>query len=207
VLAARDEKGCRPDLFLGAWWCRGRDEERSKMKMIQPPTGSLTDSSNEACDEFLALHGFVQRVARRLTRTVADADDLTQEFFLKILERPDASILGVRDKEAYLAVALRNAWIRHRKRGRWPECVALHDGLAESSGGFRAEQQGPTVLGVAGGFGPQVVRVAEAWLRTALFKAAARETGLDRRQVKRCLAKVAFELRRAAISEKNESWR
>lgn len=74
-------------------------------------------------EEIDAIH----RTAYRLSRNTAEAEDLTQEVFLKAWR----SIDTLRSRETirpWLFRVLRNAWIdRVRKNGRQPQLVALEE--------------------------------------------------------------------------------
>jgi RNA polymerase sigma-70 factor (ECF subfamily) len=77
--------------------------------------------------ETLALFGSVYRVARRLTKSTADADDLTQETYVRALGASESFQWGTNLK-AWLFTILRNInrnWTRDRIRA-----IVVVDGTA-----------------------------------------------------------------------------
>lgn len=89
------------------------------------PPASADDRRTRFEREALVHLDTVYRVALRLTRNPADADDLVQEAMLKAFRAWDSFTPGTNAK-AWLLTILRNAFINeYRRRGRRPETVEL----------------------------------------------------------------------------------
>ena len=143
--------------------------------------------------------GLMYQVARRCVRYQQDVDDLVQEVSLRILRRPDG-LVRADDAEAYLARVVRNVWIKigHAR----PSLPAFQTSAPQAWNGAMPERDREcsdrrSLVQILPSLDERSRRVVEAWRATPMFKAAARATGLDVRQVKRCLARVAFELLRS----------
>jgi RNA polymerase sigma-70 factor (ECF subfamily) len=89
--------------------------------------------------ETLALFGSVYRVARRLTKNTADAEDLTQETYLRALGAVGSFQLGTNLK-SWLFTILRNI-NRNRMRDRARAIVAVDD---DAVNGFTGVDAGDT---------------------------------------------------------------
>lgn len=90
--------------------------------------------NGELARAFADHHALVFRTAYRITGNAADAEDVLQTVFLRLLKRPD--LVGVRDQESYLRRAAINAsldLIRSRKGDREvpladvPSAASEHD--------------------------------------------------------------------------------
>lgn len=97
----------------------------STSNRVSPPPGAPDRESFRA--ETLALFGSVYRVARRLTTSAADAEDLTQETYVRALDASERFRWGTNLK-SWLFTILRNI-NRNRVRDRAREIVVV-DGEA-----------------------------------------------------------------------------
>jgi RNA polymerase sigma-70 factor (ECF subfamily) len=91
--------------------------------------------------ETLALFGSVYRVARRLTRTAVDAEDLTQETYVRALGAVGSFRLGTNLK-SWLFTILRNI-NRNRTRDRASEVVVVDSEVVEQFVGAGASSDTP----------------------------------------------------------------
>jgi RNA polymerase sigma-70 factor, ECF subfamily len=91
--------------------------------------------------ETLALFGSVFRVARRLTKTTVDAEDLTQETYVRALGAVGSFRLGTNLK-SWLFTILRNI-NRNRTRDRAREVVVVDSKVMEHFDGAGASSDTP----------------------------------------------------------------
>jgi len=91
--------------------------------------------------ETLALFGSVYRVARRLTKTTADAEDLTQETYVRALGAVGSFQLGTNLK-SWLFTILRNI-NRNRARDRAREIVVVDGDAVQQFDGADASHDTP----------------------------------------------------------------
>lgn len=89
------------------------------------PLGQRVPHSDAFRVETLALFGSVYRVARRLTKNTADAEDLTQETYVRALGAAGSFQVGTNLK-SWLFTILRNA-NRNRMRDRARAIVVVDD--------------------------------------------------------------------------------
>ena len=107
--------------------------------MLQLATGGETVQSNVA--EFSRLfdeyHGMVFRTAYRLTGNAADAEDVLQNIFLRLVRRPPADRLT--DEESYLRRAAVNASLDVLRAKQTASAVPLQEVSNHASGSNASE--------------------------------------------------------------------
>lgn len=95
--------------------------------MLQLATGGQTVHSNvtEFSRLFDEYHGMVFRTAYRLTGNAADAEDVLQNIFLRLIRRPPGQRLS--DEESYLRRAAINASLDVLRAKQTSSAVPLDD--------------------------------------------------------------------------------
>src|SRR5207253_3410686 len=99
---------------------------RQPSRAMASPTPTPVDQKRTSFEQEALVHlDALYRVALRLTRNAADADDLVQETMLKAYRSWDQYEKGTNAK-GWLLTILRNAFINeYRRRTRHPETVDL----------------------------------------------------------------------------------
>ncbi len=100
--------------------------------MLQLVTGGQAVQSNvsEFSRLFDEYHGMVFRTAYRLTGNAADAEDVLQNIFLRLMRRPPGEEL--RDEESYLRRAAVNASLDVLRAKQTNSTLPLNDVSAEA---------------------------------------------------------------------------
>jgi RNA polymerase sigma-70 factor, ECF subfamily len=121
-------------------------KEKAVHALTQPRTEPLDGARDATATLFEAHHERVYRIARRITGSAADAEDVLQTVFLRILRREDPP-LRTEDAASYLHRAATNAsldLLRRRKAAR-SESIEDADRFQDQTPGPDARQEGSEI--------------------------------------------------------------
>lgn len=95
----------------------------------------IADGDADAVDDCLAQFGdLVWTIARRLSKTNADAEDATQEIFLEIWKNASKYNPELSSEATFITLIARRRLIdRHRKAQRRPETVTMDEKMEQPS--------------------------------------------------------------------------
>ena len=104
--------------------------------MAETTLQRIADGDAAAVDECLARYGdLVWSIARRLSKTSADAEDATQEIFLEIWKNAPKYNPDLSSEATFITMIARRRLIdRHRKAQRRPETVTMDENVDQAAG-------------------------------------------------------------------------
>lgn len=182
----------------------------------------ILDAPRDDAISWIAIVAWVRSALAAQRLAVGDIDEIAQETLLRLLQAV-ARGAEIRDLQGYVrrvAASARCEWLgRDRRHARAVQMHCPHAlarlGFAAAAapagdgdgGASEAAVDAPSLRAVAATLGPRALRVVAAWKSCGTVKGAARQLGLDARQVKRILSKVAGDivLARHRAKQRDES--